>query len=138
MKHGKIDFFTRTYAHFWTPFKRIYIIILWLWFQIFSVLLGIRLWLIVVSLCLEDVCNFSFSHWIIRSLQRIWAWFELTYHYSGNGMHFSFFTIEFFPLTQKITIPMKVLCFLNRGTKTKYFLVVNIKNNFTRWVSHFY
>ena len=32
--------------------------------------------------------------------------FKLMYRDSGN-MHFSFFTIKFFPPTQKITIPKK-------------------------------
>ena len=34
--------------------------------------------------------------------------FELMYRDSGNIMHFSFFTIQFFPPTQKISIPKKV------------------------------
>ena len=28
-------------------------------------------------------------------------------------------------------------CFLNRGTKTKFFLAIKVKNNFNRSVSHF-
>ena len=34
--------------------------------------------------------------------------FELMYHDSGKTMHFLFFTIKFFPPTQKIAIPKKV------------------------------
>ena len=34
--------------------------------------------------------------------------FELMYCDLGNAMHFSFLTIQFFPPTQKITIPKKV------------------------------
>ena len=37
--------------------------------------------------------------------------FELTYFDSGNMMYFSFFTIQFFPPTQKIMIPKKVSVF---------------------------
>ena len=48
---------------------------------------------------------------------------ELTYCDSGNTMHFSFFTMQFFPSTQQIMISKKV-CFLNLGTKTKFFIAV--------------
>ena len=34
--------------------------------------------------------------------------FELKYRHFENMMHFSFFTILFFPPTQKITIPKKI------------------------------
>ena len=36
------------------------------------------------------------------------AGFEITYCHLGNAMHFPLFTIQFFPLTQIITIPKKV------------------------------
>ena len=54
------------------------------------------------SLCLPTLYG---KHW---NNHKINPGFEVMYHHSGNTMHFSFFTIRFFPPTQKITIPKKV------------------------------
>ena len=52
----------------------------------------------------------QFEKWIQLFMQRfewggICTGFELTYRDSGNAIHFSFFTTQFFPLRLKITIP---------------------------------
>ena len=54
--------------------------------------------------------------------------FKLTNFDLGNMMHFSFFTIQFFPSTQKIVIP-KVFIFYNEEQK-QVFLAVKAKKNF--------
>ena len=57
--------------------------------------------------------------------------FELMYGDSGNTMHCSFFTIQFFPPTQKITMPRKVsVSYKYKILKKKIFLAVQFKNNF--------
>ena len=46
-------------------------------------------------------------------------------------MHCSFFTIQFFPPTQKITMPRKVsVSYKYKILKIKFFLAVKVKNNF--------
>ena len=49
------------------------------------------------------------------------------YHCSRNTMHFSFFTIEFFPPTQKIIISKKVSASLTEEQKQNSFLLLRLK-----------
>ena len=53
-----------------------------------------------------------------------------TYRDSGNTIQFSFFTIEFSPPIQKITIP-KCKFYFSELKKKKLFLVVTIKIDFS-------
>ena len=52
--------------------------------------------------------NINFNNKSFRKSTFYKTGFELTYRDSGNTIHFSFFTIQFFPPTQKITMPKKV------------------------------
>ena len=68
--------------------------------------------------------------------------FELTYRDSGNTIHFSFFTKQFFPTSLEIAIPKhdkksRKILFLNRETKLKTYFVATIRNNFNINVSCF-
>ena len=53
--------------------------------------------------------------------------FELTYRDSGNTIHFSFFTIQVFPPTQKITIPKKVSVSQTEEQNQNSFLLLRLK-----------
>ena len=56
----------------------------------------------------------------------------------GKFNAFFIFHNRVFPNYQENYTTKEGSCFLNRGTKTKFFLAVNVKNNLNRCVSHFY
>ena len=81
--------------------------------------------------------------WIMRSRQ-LWctsvspknnSGFELTYRFSGNTIHFSFFRTQFFPRSLKITIPKH-----NIKRKNNFLLNLNHKEKlcFTEFSTRIY
>ena len=74
-----------------------------------------------IFILLQQACSQSSTTTIALCFQIFQAGFELTYRDSQNTIHFSFFTIQFFPPSLKITIP-KQSFFLN-GETNLIFLV---------------
>ena len=66
-------------------------------------LIEILLW---VDLCSQFIIIQTIKKFYNKDFQKNseQAWFELTYRDSGNTIHFSIFTMQFFPSSQKITI----------------------------------
>ena len=63
---------------------------------------------------------------------------ELTYRDLENTIQFSFLAIQFFPPTQKITIPKYHSFFFHKPRiKAKLFLAVTVKNDFNTVMSFF-
>ena len=102
--------------------------------------IALYFWLMMISFLslktrfLSGGIFFLFS--IYRSLHV--SEFKLTCRDSENTMHFSFFTIRFFPLTQKITILMKVSVSQKEEQQQKSFLLLRSKPIWIWCVSHFY
>ena len=69
------------------------------------------LWYNVICWSSQCTKNITFSHSIVCYLQTRWqskiekSGLKLTYGDFGNIMHFSFFTVQYFPPTQKTMIP---------------------------------
>ena len=77
-----------------------------------------------------------FAKFEVRNFLLSLTGYELTYCDLGNARPFSFFTMQFFPATQKIAVPKYKFFFVNRGTKTKLILAVNVKTS-SIYVHHF-
>ena len=77
-----------------------------------------------------------FAKFEVRNFLLSLTGYELTYCDLGNARPFSFFTMQFFPATQKIAVPRYKFFFVNRGTKTKLILAVTIKTS-SIYVHHF-
>ena len=82
---------------------------------------GLRLWSFENDLCENRNCI------MMAGCEFMMA----TYRDSGNTIQFSFFTIVFSPPIQKITIPKCKFYFSELEKKTKLFLAVTIKIDFS-------
>ena len=84
-------------------------------------------WIISVNCILKVHSQVWDNIWQLKALQKWWkifqgSIFQLTYHDSGNMIHFTFFMMKFFPPSLEITIPKH-----NTKKQKHFFLNTEIK-----------